>query len=158
VIEPRTFAIRVYSAAGIAEACLELQDNAGVDVPLLLFCGWYAVYGGTMPHDVFLSVRQSAQELSEQVIRPLRSARRWMKNRRDDEAWNGLRDSIKQAELNAELLLLDQLQQQFTPEKIVENDISVQRVLNSLKLCLPENQSERHLQLLQQVAEACTQA
>lgn len=36
------FALRLYGARGVGKACLLLQDESGVDVPVLLFSAWLA--------------------------------------------------------------------------------------------------------------------
>ena len=36
------WAVAAYGADGVAPACLELQDAAGQNVPLLLWAGWCA--------------------------------------------------------------------------------------------------------------------
>ncbi len=37
-----TFSLGYYRGAGVSEACLELQDNCGVDVNVVLFLLWMA--------------------------------------------------------------------------------------------------------------------
>ena len=39
------WAVAAYSAEGVAEACLELQDSAGQNIPLLLWAAWCAAEG-----------------------------------------------------------------------------------------------------------------
>ncbi|MFZ0067404.1 MAG: TIGR02444 family protein, partial [Pseudolabrys sp.] len=34
------FSLAVYSRAGVAEECLALQETAGADINVLLFCAW----------------------------------------------------------------------------------------------------------------------
>jgi uncharacterized protein (TIGR02444 family) len=165
VLELRTFAIRVYSAPEVARACLALQDEAGVDVPLLLFCGWYAVQAGEIDDKTFAAAKTIAQELGEQLIYPLRNTRRWMKNRREDQPWIALREAIKASELQAELLLLEQLQSCLNrPESEKsgsdpEPTHSEAEIRKNLLRCVtdPAALSEKNQQQLQCVAHACTQ-
>ena len=39
------WAVAAYGADGVADACLELQDAAGQNVPLLLWAAWTARTG-----------------------------------------------------------------------------------------------------------------
>ncbi|MGE4220898.1 MAG: TIGR02444 family protein, partial [Alphaproteobacteria bacterium] len=39
------FSLSVYARPGVAEACLALQARRGLDVNLLLWCGWRAAVG-----------------------------------------------------------------------------------------------------------------
>lgn len=169
MLELRTFAIRVYSAPAVARACLALQDEAGVDVPLLLFCGWYAVQAGEIDDKTFAAAKTIAQELGEQLIYPLRNTRRWMKNRREDQPWIELREAIKASELQAELLLLEQLQSCLArPETETETEKSraepeltrsEAEIRKNLLRCVsdPAALSEKNQQQLQCVAHACAQ-
>lgn len=39
------FSVRLFRAAGVADACIALQDECGADVNLLLYCGWLGACG-----------------------------------------------------------------------------------------------------------------
>lgn len=151
MMDLKTFAVAVYSEPGVAPACLTLQDNNQVDVPLLLFCGWYgALYGQLALPDLRRAVEISHQ-LGAHLIKPLRQTRRWMKTHSVDAAtdarWNTLREDIKRAELAAELLMLDTLQAQFhrppsateqTETERVQPDIQKQAIRHNLRLLVSD--------------------
>ena len=40
------FSLEVYAKEGVADACLRLQDDLGIDVNMLLFCCWAGHSGG----------------------------------------------------------------------------------------------------------------
>lgn len=113
MIELKTFAVSVYSETGVAEACLTLQDENNVDVPLLLFCGWYGACYGRLPSEQLTLATGISRQLGAHLIKPLRQTRRWMKTHSveadTEQRWNTLREEIKRAELSAELLMLDTL-------------------------------------------------
>ena len=157
MIELRTFAIRVYSAPEVSSACLALQDEAGVDVPLLLFCGWYALQAGEMDDQIFSSAKAIAQELGEHLVYPLRKTRRWMKDRREDQPWIALREAIKASELEAELLLLEQLQKCLTQKDPLSGTRSEAVIQKNQLRCLAEPVSEKHHAHLRCIARACAQ-
>lgn len=113
MMELKTFAVTVYSETGVAQACLTLQDQEHVDVPLLLFCGWYGTCYGQIPCAQLTQAREISKQLGNRLIKPLRQVRRWMKTHsvdiRSELRWNTLREDIKRAELEAEMLMLDTL-------------------------------------------------
>lgn len=103
------WAVAAYSADGVAEACLELQDSAGQNIPLLLWAAWCAA-GGRMPdEDVLEAAGDTARAWQETAIAPLRAVRRNLKPRApdlDDDAREAVRAQVKAVELDAERRLL----------------------------------------------------
>jgi uncharacterized protein (TIGR02444 family) len=114
------FAITVYRIPEVADACLTLQQELGLDVPVLLFCAWYAGTSGELDEKMLAQVVERSRPFSLNVVQPLRQVRRWMKQPTDaqksiniatnQEAWQSLRETIKSIEISAELLWLDALQ------------------------------------------------
>ena len=104
------FSVGTYRRPGVADACLSLQDRYGLDVNVLLYCCWFGCTRGCLTEAALAAVLAFSQPWADQVVRPLRSARRWMKSagcRRDEvstPACLSLRDRIKAAELEAEHL------------------------------------------------------
>jgi uncharacterized protein (TIGR02444 family) len=104
------FSVRTYSQAGVADACLALQDQFGVDVNLLLYCCWAGWCSAALDDETFNQALDFSQTWAEEVVRPLRGVRRWMKSSGcandlvvlDD--CMGLRQEVKSAELRAEKL------------------------------------------------------
>jgi len=160
VTELKTFAVRVYSAPGVSDACLALQDEQAVDVPLMLFAGWYGVHAGVMPDEVFEPAQQLSQQLGQNLIYPLRRIRRWMKNGLGDDHWHQLREAIKRNELDAELMLLAQLQQRFAPSSVNSGPDVLPDVLSNMLRCVaqPDRLTARNRLQLEQIAAACVQA
>ncbi|MBK1664938.1 TIGR02444 family protein [Rhodospirillum rubrum] len=109
------FAVAVHARAGVENACLALQDEAGADVPLLLFAAWAAARRGVvLPAETLADLDSRLVPWRETVIRPLRTVRRTMKGapppHRDLEAPAAdLRARLKSVELEAERLALDAL-------------------------------------------------
>lgn len=73
------FSVRTYGAEGAAPACLALQNEHGVDVNMLLFCCWAGGKVGEFDDSSFTRACEFSSEWSANVVRPLRSARTWMK-------------------------------------------------------------------------------
>lgn len=110
------FATAFYAKPEIQSACLTLQDEYGVGVPLLLSCCWAGLHYDVLPEPVLKELQQYSEAYSRQTIEPLREIRKTMKNSHDprwpttEKDWQGLRESIKKIELASEFLLLKGLE------------------------------------------------
>jgi uncharacterized protein (TIGR02444 family) len=101
------FSIAVYGAGAVQDECLNLQDQFGLDVNLILQCAFLgAVHGVTLTSDDIATVRQEVGHWHEQIVRPLRAARRHLKtiNLQDADTASAaeLRRQVKTAELESE--------------------------------------------------------
>ena len=107
------WALMAYSADGVADACLELQDAAGQNVPLLLWAGWCARTGRVPDEDALEAAGDTARAWQETAIAPLRAVRRALKPRApdlDDADRQAVRAQVKAVELEAERRLLAALE------------------------------------------------
>lgn len=102
------FANRIYARPEVADACLWLQHRHDLDVMLLLLCLWAGHQRGAL-HPTQLRMLIAAGEPWHQgVVKPLRSARQWLKGYQSaadpapDRA--ALRQAIADSELAAERL------------------------------------------------------
>jgi uncharacterized protein (TIGR02444 family) len=94
------FSLSFYAAPGVAETCLALQDEAGVDVNLLLFALWHAASGrGILDEAALAGAAAATAEWRGCVVEPLRAVRRFLKGAAPESA---LRAAVKAAELQAE--------------------------------------------------------
>jgi uncharacterized protein (TIGR02444 family) len=99
------FSLEFYARPGVAAACLLCQDEAGADVNLILFLLWQGTIGiGRTPAEI-ATLDEAVRNWREQVVKPLRSVRRYLKGMEAD----ALRDAVKAAELDAERLQQQQL-------------------------------------------------
>jgi len=100
------FSLDVYRRDGVEAACLELQDEAGLDVNCVLFCCWAAAAGFGKLSDLELKAMQDVSaSWNASVVVPLRSVRRVLKNMAGpapDGPVASLRQSVKDLELEAE--------------------------------------------------------
>lgn len=97
------FALTFYSRPGVEQACLTLQDDAGVDVCELLFHGWLYVHGLEALPESLVALRQARRDWQTEVTEVLRGLRRDLKHHdAPSETVSALRERIKQAELLAE--------------------------------------------------------
>lgn len=106
------FALMFYARPGVEQACLVLQDQAGVDVCELLFHRWLYEYGLEAQLEALVSLRKERHGWQQRVTEPLRGLRRDLKPQAShSEAIATLRKTIQQAELQAECENLQRWQQ-----------------------------------------------
>jgi len=96
------FATALYARPGVADLCLELQDQAGRDVNLILLCLWSGEVLGLSLDDWDLAdLAKAVAGWNAAAVHPLRALRRSLKG---DAAADTLRAKIGAAELEAERL------------------------------------------------------
>jgi uncharacterized protein (TIGR02444 family) len=100
------FSLRLYARAGVAPACLALQERRGIDVNVLLYCIWLGCERGVAIADTDAArITQSIARWSDDVVVPLRVLRTQLKADTLGAAQtlsDALRNDIKRAELAAE--------------------------------------------------------
>ena len=102
------FSVKFYSSKDVAEACLELQEEFGLDINLLLFCLWFSKNHGELGDELLRDVWQFSYQWKKEGVQPLRSGRKWMKassiaiRKEQREQFSQLREDIKTKELEAE--------------------------------------------------------
>jgi uncharacterized protein (TIGR02444 family) len=102
-----TFSLGYYRGAGVSEACLELQDNCGVDVNVVLFLLWLATQKHTLAGDQVKLVADRVRPWQIDVIGPIRALRRMLKTDApllDKGSAELFRTKIKAIELESEKL------------------------------------------------------
>ncbi|MEY9535812.1 TIGR02444 family protein [Sinorhizobium fredii] len=107
------FALRLYGAPGVGEACLVLQDESGVDVPVLLFAAWLSKYSVALTEAELVRIDQIVADWRNEVVKPLRAVRRRLKSGpypAPAEATETLRNGVKSVELSSEKIELAVLQ------------------------------------------------
>jgi uncharacterized protein (TIGR02444 family) len=102
-----TFSLGYYRGAGVSEACLELQDNCGVDVNVVLFLLWLATQKRQVTPDQVKRIADKVQPWQADVIGPIRALRRKLKSDApllDKGPAELFRTKIKAVELESERL------------------------------------------------------
>jgi len=106
--ESWAFALALYARPGVADACLTLQNEAGVDVMLLLMTTFAAVKRRTLlTADEIRTLDQACGPWREQIVKKLRAIRTDLKTGPQpapSEATEPFRSKIKALELEAEKL------------------------------------------------------
>ena len=100
------YSIALYGREKVEESCLRLQDEYGLDVNAVLFCYWFGARHGVIGEDLWAQIDETSSQWQSRLIRPLREARRWLKNPgfEPDQEQLELRERIKADEIAAELL------------------------------------------------------
>ena len=104
------FSVELYARPGVAEACLQMQDDCGADVCLLLAGLWLERRGVAASAARGAALVQLAAPWQAAVTAPLRQLRRaWKPLAQDDGELGELRRRLAELELQAERLLLQRL-------------------------------------------------
>ena len=119
------FALHIYAQPGVADACLRLQDEAGVDVMMSLATVFVAVRRGVLltPSEI-RELDDVCRPWREQIVQPLRAIRTRLKSGplpAPSDATEPLRSTIKGAELAAERLQ-NRLLVEYLPLRAPERD------------------------------------
>jgi len=136
-----TFACKLYNEPTVKNACLQLQDDNDVNVPLLLTACWLIASPAVISSAHATQLQAIASDWNDGCIQSLRALRKSMKARlsnqesNDDDmaAWALVREQVKAVELLAEQQLLQQMecyvQQQMLPISKTESDNSQSEVI-----------------------------
>ena len=101
------FSLSFYRQAGVAEACIALQDDCGVDVNLMLFLLWLAANGRQVSLENIKELDQAVRSWRDLTIIPVREVRRKLKAAPtlvEAGKQEAFRTKIKAIELEAERL------------------------------------------------------
>jgi len=101
------FSLNFYRQAGVAEACIALQDDCGVDVNLMLFLLWLAASGRQLSVENIKELDQAVRSWRDLTIIPIREVRRNLKGAStlvETGKQEAFRTKIKAIELEAERL------------------------------------------------------
>ena len=101
------FSLNFYRQAGVAEACIALQDECGVDVNLMLFLLWLAAAGQQLSSTDVKHLDETVRGWRDLTIIPIRDVRRKLKGAPtlvETDKQETFRTKIKVIELEAERL------------------------------------------------------
>lgn len=101
------FSLHFYRQAGVAEACIALQDECGVDVNLMLFLFWIAAAGQQLSSTDVKHLDEAVRGWRDLTIVPIRNLRRKLKGAPtlvETGKQEAFRTKIKAIELDAERL------------------------------------------------------
>ena len=99
------FSLEFYRRPGVADACIALQDEAGVDVNVMLYLLYLAARGRQVHADEMARIEAVTAVWRDAVVVPLREIRRKLKaplGEFEPTVTSSLRDDVKRIELSAE--------------------------------------------------------
>jgi uncharacterized protein (TIGR02444 family) len=100
------YSLMVYQRVGVADACIRLQDQYGLDVNVVLFCVWCGVEGpGRLDRSRLSASVEATRDWQRRAVVPLRGLRRHLKENPgplDAALVEAVRKSVAAAELEAE--------------------------------------------------------
>jgi uncharacterized protein (TIGR02444 family) len=108
------FSVRFYAVPGVAPACIELQDQAGVDVNVLFFLLWNATEGRALSQAEVADIDRKVNAWRNAAVVPLRNIRRALRTPppiMPPNVAEGFRTRVKAVELEAERLQQEALYQ-----------------------------------------------
>ncbi|CAH1688375.1 conserved hypothetical protein [Hyphomicrobiales bacterium] len=102
------FALDLYGRPGVSQACLTLQDDAGLDVIHVIVVAYADHIGKPLGNADIAALREAMKDWRAGAVLPLRAARRFLKTPLPglDAEREALRETVKAAELKAEQLQL----------------------------------------------------
>ena len=103
------FSLALYRAEGVQDACLSLQNNAGLDVNLLLYCCWAGQGGHLFSHGELRRLLDLSTGWQSAIMRPMRQLRQRIGKEVGAE---GCYAGAKNLELQLERLEQSRLQQE----------------------------------------------
>lgn len=95
------FSLGIYARPGVPAALLRWQDEGGADVDLVLYILWRAACGEVLTGADIGAADAAVAAWREEVVRPLRRARRALKTATPEGA-QALRERVQADELDAE--------------------------------------------------------
>ena len=101
------FSIKFYAVPGVAQACIDLQDQARVDVNILFFLLWNATERRALNATEVAEVERTIGGWREMAVVPIRDVRRALKSPPSaiaPDTAEGFRTRVKAVELEAERL------------------------------------------------------
>ena len=104
------WALGAYARDGVADACLSLQDDHRQNIAYLL----WAVWAEGPDEAALLRAAELVRGWDDTAVKPLREVRRRLKAAFpgiEDRAREGLREDVKAAELRAERVVMEALEQ-----------------------------------------------
>lgn len=103
------YSLAHYSRPEVASLCLELQEDVGANVNLVLLCCWLGSFGQVLTAEDLDEAEEVIRDWNEQVVEPLRRVRRFLHSEFmgfADQEWPL---EVKQLELKAERVVQNRL-------------------------------------------------
>lgn len=115
------YATHCFHHPDIAVECLQLQDNFGFDINLLLLCGWLGRQHITLPQTILQTLLDNTQEWRTRLLQPFRGLRTCAKPGPEQhpsrhKAYDALKKAESLMERHYQYLLLSSLPNSLDPQ------------------------------------------
>ena len=107
------YSLAIYQRPGVQPLLLQLQDDFGADINMLLGCCWLAKNARALTDDELAALINASASWRAQCIMPLRAVRRYLKSQQHTDA---LYQRVKALELDAEQWQQDRMYQLLTAD------------------------------------------
>jgi uncharacterized protein (TIGR02444 family) len=154
-----SFAVSLYGAQDVSKACLFLQEESAVDVPVLLFAAWSGRRSVALSQDDLRDINGTIGAWREEVILPLRVLRKRLKSGprpAPDKRSETLRNAIKAAELSAERIELKELEAQGRRLSKTSGASPLENMLIAVRYYRKADLDERSIAAVNKIAAALT--
>ena len=108
-----SFALTIYQRDAVAPACLDLQEQCQIDVPLMLCAVFACLQGKAISDEDLTQLRNLASPWQSDIVQSLRRIRTQLKTGSSpapNAVTEDLRNKVKAAELAAEKIQLEMMQ------------------------------------------------
>jgi len=108
-----SFALTIYQRDAVAPACLDLQEQCQIDVPLMLCAVFACLQGKTISDEDLTQLHNLASPWQSDIVQSLRRIRTQLKTSpkpAPNAVTEDLRNKVKAAELAAEKIQLEMMQ------------------------------------------------
>jgi len=130
-----SFSLKLYSRSGIAKWLLQLQDEHGADVNMVLFCCWCGKEGRVPLGDAFfLQTDRDLHEWRVEVVETLRRVRRRLKGQVvgvPGRLTDPLREEVKRLEVEAERISQSVIASRAPPPSCVGGEAAIRSALDA---------------------------
>ena len=133
-----SFALTVYQRDAVAPACLDLQEQCQIDVPLMLCAVFACLQGKAISDEDLAQLHNLAGSWQSDIVQSLRHVRTQLKTGpkpAPNAVTEDLRNKVKAAELAAEKIQLEMMQtwvSQLTDVDMVEGLRALPTIINTI--------------------------
>ena len=133
-----SFALTVYQRDAVAPACLNLQEQCQIDVPLMLCAVFACLQGKAILDEDLTQLHNLASPWQSDIVQSLRRIRTQLKTGpkpAPNAVTEDLRNKVKAAELAAEKIQLEMMQtwvSQLTDVNMVEGLRTLPTIINTI--------------------------
>ncbi len=133
-----SFALTVYQCDAVAPACLDLQEQCQIDVPLMLCAVFACLQGKVILDEDLTQLHNLAGPWQSDIVQSLRHIRTRLKTGpkpAPNAVTEDLRNKVKAAELAAEKIQLEMMQtwvSQLTDVDMVESLRTLPTIINTI--------------------------